>query len=292
MLETPSDTKSATKPPEHKSFWATLPGLLTAVGGIVAAIGTLITALVAAGVLGANKPTPTVVPTATPVAAVTAPSTPAPVATAGVVPSPTPAPPATQSAPTATPSPAGVLFEDDFSAQRNDWLTEVSPEVEKGYEGGEFRISVYQRNFSSWTFPHPSRDLADFAVEVDARWVSGPLDNEYGLLTRYQDASDEFYLFAISSDGFYTIEKYQGGQWHDLVKWTEAEAVKQGEAVNRLRVICQGSTLRFFANGELLAQAEDASFHAGNIGLLASSGEKEGVTIAFDNLRVRALTGP
>ncbi len=268
MSETPSDTKSATKPPEHKSFWATVPGLLTAVGGMVAAIGTLITALVAAGVLGANKPTPTVVPNATPVAAVTAPLTPAPVAT------------------------AGVLFEEDFSAQRNDWLTEVSPEVEKGYEGGEFRISVYQRNFSTWTYPQPSRDLADFAVEVDTRWVSGPLDNEYGLLTRYQDASDEFYLFAISSHGFYTIEKYQGGRWHDLVKWTEAEAVKQGEAVNRLRVTCQGSTLRFFANGELLAQAEDASFRTGNIGLLASSGEKEGVTIAFDNLRVRALTGP
>jgi hypothetical protein len=288
MSETPSDTKPATKPPEHKSFWATLPGLLTAVGGIIAAIGTLITALVAAGVLGANKPTPTVAATAMPVV----PVTPAPVAATAVIPSPTSMPPAPQPTPTVITASTGILFEDDFSTQRNDWLTEVSPAVEKGYEAGEFRITVYQRNFATWTYPQPPRDLADFAVEVDARWVNGPQDNEYGLVTRYQDASDEFYVFAISSNGFYSMEKYQGDKWYDLAKWTETAAVKQGEVVNRLRVTCQGSTLRFFANGVLLAQAEDASFRSGNIGLFASAGDQEGVAVAFDNLRVRALTGP
>ncbi len=283
MPEAQPDSQPNAKPPEHKSFWSTLPGILTAAGGVIAAVGTLITALATAGVL--NREKPTVVPTATPIPAITATFTPAPATSTVVLPAPT------QPAPTATALPGGLLFEDDFSAPRNGWLTEIAPEAEKAYEAGEFRIALYQREFSAWTFPQPPRDLADFAIEVDARRVSGPSDNEFGVLTRYQDATDEFYLFAISSDGTYAVQKYRGDKWYHLAQWTASDAVKQGEAVNRLRVTCQGSKLRFYVNGESLVQVEDASFRAGSIGLLASSGDRGGVVIAFDNLRVHALTG-
>jgi hypothetical protein len=37
---------------------------------------------------------------------------------------------------------------------------------------------------------------------------------------------------------------------------------------------------------------EDASFPSGSIGLLASTNEKGGVAVAFDNLRVRSLSAP
>ena len=292
MPEAQPDTQPNAKPAERKSFWSTLPGMLTAVGGVIAAAGALITALATAGVL--SRPTPTIIPTATPMPAITATFTPAPAVPTVILPSPT-MPPATQPAPTATALPGGILFEDDFSAPRNGWLTEIAPEAEKGYEAGEFRITLYQRELSTWAFPQPPRDLADFAIEVDARRVSGPSDNEFGVLTRYQhttdDATDEFYFFAISSDGTYAVEKYQGDKWYDLAQWTASDAVKQGEAVNRLRVTCQGSKLRFYVNGESLVQVEDASFRFGSIGLLASSGDRGGVVIAFDNLRVRALTG-
>jgi len=44
------------RPAEPKSFWATLPGLLTAVGATCGGIATLVTALYSAGVLGKREP--------------------------------------------------------------------------------------------------------------------------------------------------------------------------------------------------------------------------------------------
>ena len=289
------ESQPESNPSGAKSFWSTLPGVLTAVGGIIAGTAALLTALVSAGVVG-PKPTPPPPPAATAtalpatvIAVVLEPSATINAITpqATVVSSPSVAPLAT------TPRPANdVLMEDDFSAPRNAWLSEVTEQAEKGYEDGEFRLTVYQPEYSTWSYPDPPRDFADFALEVDARWVSGPLDNEFGVLVRYQPETDEYYLCAISSNGFYSAQKYQANEWQKLVDWTESTAILQGEAVNRLRVTGQGDKMRFFVNGEPLTQVEDTSFRSGSIGLLASTNEKGGVAVAFDNLRVRSLSAP
>ena len=289
-----SDSQPESNPPSAKSFWSTLPGVLTAMGGLIAGIAALLTALVSAGVLD-GRPTPIpvsiVVATAPPTAAAFVPE---PTATTRAITPQVTAASLPSVAPLATtPAPANnVLMEDDFSSPRNAWLSEVTEQAEKGYEDGEFRITVYQPEYSTWSNPNPPRDFADFALEVDARRVSGPLNNEFGVLVRYQPETDEFYLFAISSDGFYSVQKYQADEWQQLVKWTESEAILRGEAVNRLRVTGQGAKMRFFVNGEPLAQVEDSSFRSGSVGLLASTNEKGGVAVAFDNLRVRPLAEP
>ena len=56
-----SDAPPESNPPSSQSFWTTLPGVLTAVGGMIAGIAALLTALVSAGVLG-GRPTPIPVP--------------------------------------------------------------------------------------------------------------------------------------------------------------------------------------------------------------------------------------
>jgi hypothetical protein len=288
------ESQPESNPSGAKSFWSTLPGVLTAVGGIIAGTAALLTALVSAGVLGGK-------PTATPVPVVTA--TAAPTATAFLL-EPTSATGAitpsaivtssTGAAPSATAPVAASdeLMVDDFGAPRNAWLSEVTEQAEKGYEDGEFHLTVYQPEYSTWSYPDPPRDFADFALEVEARRASGPLDNEFGVLVRYQPETDEFYLFAISSNGFYSVQKYQANEWQKLVEWTESAAILQGEDVNRLRVTGQGDKMRFFVNGEPLTEVEDASFRSGSVGLLASTNEKGGVAVAFDNLRVRSLAAP
>ena len=289
------ESQPESNPSGAKSFWSTLPGVLTAVGGIIAGTAALLTALVSAGVLGGK-------PTATPVPVVTATAVP-PTATAFLLEPTAPTgaitPPVTvtslaSAAPSATAPVAAsdVLMADDFSDLHNNWLSEVTEQSDKGYEDGEFRLTMYQPEYSTWSYPDPPRDFADFALEVDARRVSGPLDNEFGVLVRYQPETDEFYLFAISSNGFYSVQKYQANEWQKLVDWTESAAILQGEDVNRLRVTGQGDKMRFFVNGEPLTQVEDASFRSGSVGLLASTNEKGGVAVAFDNLRVRSLSAP
>ena len=288
------ESQPESNPSGAKSFWSTLPGVLTAVGGIIAGTAALLTALVSAGVLG-GKPMATPVPVVTATAAPTAtafllePTS----ATGAITPQVTVSSEANAASSATAPVPVSdVLMADDFSDLHNNWFSEVTEGSDKGYQDGEFRLTTYQPEYSTWSYPDPPRDFADFALEVDARRVSGPLDNEFGVLVRYQPETDEFYLFAISSNGFYSVQKYQANEWQKLVDWTESAAILQGEDVNRLRVTGQGDKMRFFVNGEPLTQVEDASFRSGSVGLLASTHEKGGVAVAFDNLRVRSLSAP
>ncbi len=261
---------------------------MTAVGGMIGAIAALITALASTGVFS-PAPTPTPLPP-TPTVTVVIAATAAP----AMPPSDTPAPAAT-SAPTSTPVSAPIidapLLADDFEDPASGWLVLVTDQDEKGYDRGAYRIAVYDTDLASWGYPEPVTDFEDFVIEVDAHRIDGPADNEYGIITRVQP-DDDFYLFSISSTGNVSIQKHIAGEWEYLVEWTASPAVRQGGEINRLRVTCQGPKLRFFVNGQPVAQADDDSFKSGNIGLLASAGDIGGVVVAFDNLRVRAFIAP
>ncbi len=292
------DAPSGQKPAEQRSFWATLPGIMTAVGGVIGAIAALISALAAAGVFArpatpTPPPSPTITATSTAVVAAALPSsTPAPPSPTEAAPLPAPTAALTLlSTPAGAPSAGDLLLADDFDDPASGWLVLVTDEGEQGYDQGAYRIAVYGVDFAAWGYPEPENDFADFVIEVDAHRVDGPEDNEYGIITRMQP-DGSFYLFSISSTGHASIQKHIGEEWEYLVDWTESAAVRQGGEINRLRVTCQGARLRFFVNGQAVAEADDAGFRSGNIGLLASAGEVTGVVAAFDNLRVRALDAP
>jgi hypothetical protein len=56
--------------------------------------------------------------------------------------------------------------------------------------------------------------------------------------------------------------------------------------VNHVQAVCQGSDLSLSVNDQLLAAVEDASFSAGQIGLIAGTYATPGVEVFFDNLLV------
>jgi len=51
-------------------------------------------------------------------------------------------------------------------------------------------------------------------------------------------------------------------------------------------VVCDGSRLALYCNGELLAETTDSAFTQGDIALAALSLESEATEIHFDNLKV------
>ncbi len=269
MTESKSPQSSAPKPPdaEKKSFWSTLPGLLTAVGGMIAGVAALLNSLNVMGILGGAKPT--AVP---------------PIATL----SPT-AVVSTTLSPTARPTASLLLFSDDFSDAQSGWYTETNPDSERLYKDGEFHIAVFKPQIDSWAWSKHFSDLADCIVEVDAHRVEGPLKNDYGVLVRFQQETDGFYMFGISSDGHYWVQMSQGDDWKDLMPWTPSDAVRQGTAVNHLRVECEGSHFSFLVNNRLLCEVDDQTYASGDIGLVAGTFDEAGVVVHFDDVRVSRL---
>ncbi|MDD3825840.1 MAG: serine/threonine-protein kinase [Anaerolineae bacterium] len=267
----------AARRPLPRSVW------LLAGGGVVVC---LVLAIVAALLLGngGGEPTPPVT-----FVVVSSEATNPAVAPTVTTTSPPTAPPDATPLPSPTPPPPSTLYADDFSDENSGWGTSVDNNTEVGYAAGEYRIAVKLSDYMGWG-QGPDLAMADYELEVDTVHVAGPLDNNYGPLVRYQDETDEFYWFQISSDGYYAVDLYHQGEFSNLVTWEPSEAINQGlEATNRVRVVCQGNQFRFYVNDVHLVDVADATLGGGTVGLAAGTFDEPGTVIHFDNLVIRAL---
>jgi len=123
--------------------------------------------------------------------------------------------------------------------------------------GGQMTISVGEANGGAYSYAAPH--FGDFDLRVEAQAVSGPVDNGYGVIFRLQnkdnanDQDDSYYLFLISSDGYYRISRVVDGDEKILSDWIDSTAIQQGlNAVNRLRVVARGDQFHFYVNDQPL----------------------------------------
>jgi hypothetical protein len=146
-----------------------------------------------------------------------------------------------------------------------------------------------------------------------ARPVAGPDDhnNGYGVIFRAQDAAN-YYLFLISSDGYYQVVRSVDGSQTELSTWIESPLINPGVDVeNWLRVIAVGDEFQFFINGgpvalcipddpdafstfvgdtcrdgQMLTTLVDDALPNGQLGVIARTFDNVGVAVEFDNFLV------
>jgi hypothetical protein len=183
-----------------------------------------------------------------------------------------------------TASSGSVLFQDDFARPISGWDRFMNAEGTMDYDAAGYRMLVNSLNTNFWSTPH--KNFADVRMEVDAGKLGGPDENRIGLVCRF--TGDDYYFFLISSDGFYGVGIYIGGQ-AVLLGQSEMQAnnnIKTGLAVNHLRADCAGDKLTFYVNGFQVVSLQDTRLKSGDVGLLAGTFTKPGVDIIFDNFVV------
>ncbi len=183
------------------------------------------------------------------------------------------------------------LFHDDFSGEQEcGWILYNQGGSVAEIEEGAFRISASQPGEIWWS--NPGRSYDDVVVITQARQVSGPDDNAYGVICRYQN-EENFYLFLISGDGFYAIAKYQSGN-EQVVYLTEdgrfqpSDVINQGVATNQIRASCIGNELSLAVNGLPLITVTDPTFVTGDVGVAVSTFQPGTAVVEFDDLLVIA----
>ena len=168
-----------------------------------------------------------------------------------------------------------------------DWQVSADAAASVTVVDGALRVHVFELGQVAWAAA--GRAYSDFRLTVEATQVSGPDDNEYGVLTRMA-GDKQFYVFSISGDGYARIARYNAGSWSILgPDWLETEAIHQGAATNVLEVEARGATFVFSVNGTQVLQVEDAQLAKGDIGLYAGAFNEANVVIDFDNLEVQPL---
>ncbi|MCA9958980.1 MAG: hypothetical protein R3E31_24270 [Chloroflexota bacterium] len=186
---------------------------------------------------------------------------------------------------------SGTLFQDDFGGEQEcGWALYNQGGAVTEIADGVLRISTSQPGQIWWT--NPGRNFDNVIVTVQARQSSGPDDNAYGIICRYQNEQN-FYLFLISGDGYYAVGKYQSGN-DQIVYLTEnaqyqfSDVINQGVATNQVRASCIGNELSLAVNGLPLFTTTDPTFVTGDIGVGVSTLEPGTAVVEFDNIVVIA----
>lgn len=189
-----------------------------------------------------------------------------------------------------SPGPGGLPFNDDFGNSSSGWEAGQYSEGSVGYRDGYYFVSATKEDNRMWGVAN--RSFSDVVVEVEATQFSGPTNNNnaYGVSCRLQANGDGYHL-VISGDGYYSIQKVTSGAFQNLVEWTSSDVIRQGNATNQLRVVCDGSRLALYCDGQLLGETTDSSYTQGDIALEAASYEAEPTEIHFDNLKAYAPEG-
>ena len=179
-----------------------------------------------------------------------------------------------------------VLFQDDFANTDSGWnrVRDTSGNI-TDYENGGYRILNNQPISHVWA--NPGLKFNDVHVEVDITKTSGSDDNYFGVICRYKDGSN-FYILAISSDGYYGIVKVLDGSLSLLgsTQMQPSEAIQQGNATNHLSAECKGDKLSLSVNGQLLFSVEDDAFSSGDVGLEVTTRQSGGVDVLFTHFSV------
>jgi hypothetical protein len=124
-------------------------------------------------------------------------------------------------------------------------------------------------------------------VQVRAKKLEGPDDNLFGLVCRYQD-DQNFYAFAIGSDGYYGIYKRIDGEQSliDQIHMDFSDVINSGVEDNVIRAICQADQLALIVNDTPLIQVQDGALTQGDVGLILGTFTEPGVNVLFDDFIV------
>jgi hypothetical protein len=236
--------------------------------------------------------------------------------------------------PVAPPDPGQFLYATTFDAFNDEWdiypgrdSAQIAASETLSLAATDNPVAALAGNALTVAYGSPmpdevvwstlSRKFNDIDLRVTTRQVSGPIDqSQYGVIFRYRDTKN-FYIFRISSDGYYLLAKVKDGVQEKISDWGVTEAIHQGQAANEIRIVARGDEFRFFVNDqpmplclkgtnetsmwaswegpgicytdELTYVYTDGSFKQGRIALAAGTIDGSPVAVAFDDL---LMVGP
>jgi len=106
--------------------------------------------------------------------------------------------------------------------------------------------------------------------------------DRYGLLARAPDPN-KGYVYEFTCDGHYRLYKWDGTTYSALQEWRSAASIKTGaNQTNVMGIWMEGSTLRLYANGHMIAEFTDDTYDKGQFGLAIGSANTENFTVSVD----------
>jgi hypothetical protein len=247
---------------KKKSFWATLPGLLTATAATISAIGGLLVVLNQVGLLHRAGQPPTVVNDA----AVLATARDAAGSRSGDIPN----------------AKDVTILEEDFDNNIRGWHETDEAAGYAKVENGVYRIRGRKREGSYYSWLALDLDSGvNFKLEATIRQVGGPDNFGYGLFWAERQPVADQSIFEINDTGEVTYGKFAKESYSPVVSWTPTSTIIRGGA-NRLRVSRRDDKLELSVNNQVVRVVPFQPTRIGFIGFRVN----DLVAIEVDEVRV------
>jgi hypothetical protein len=180
-----------------------------------------------------------------------------------------------------------LLFEDDFSNASSGWSTQSSTTGNGRYENGEFVVSLNATGGMAFGNPTKIKQISDFILEIDVKKLSDAAGGQYAIYFR-SDGKNQ-YGIGFTDTGTYLINKSSQGVTSKLQDWKPSSDIKTGKETNKLKIICKGTLVEFYANDNKLTSINDDTLRNGIIILTVGSGDPSGARYSFDNFKLYSL---
>ena len=171
----------------------------------------------------------------------------------------------------------GAAFTDPFTAATSGLPNGGG---EGAYTGGSYSLSPNAARRATWATY--GANYGDATIEATLQVHTG--EGAAGLIF-WQTSGDDYYLFAITTDGFYQLIRYQRGGWATLIGWTKSAAIDTN-GPNRLGIKTSKAQITPTINGQPLPVATAPAAGSGRVGLLATTFEQPGFVAQFTQYAV------
>lgn len=185
------------------------------------------------------------------------------------------------------------VFSDDFSSAASGWVdTQVADHNARGialYDGsGGYQMTpVNDDTFGIMPAPKQAAG-GDVRVEAALFLYTGVGQGTAGLVCRHQD-NDNFYAFLVTGGHRAAILKVSNGQSTPLAS-ARFEGAMPNIADLRIGARCDGASLQLLIDGEVAAEATDATLAAGRTGLIVMGEKMAGTSAVFDDFALFQIT--
>jgi hypothetical protein len=249
---------------KKKSFWTTVPGILTGIASVIAALTALYLAL---NPLHKDTIPSGAQPAATPLAA------------------------------TKAPSPSGwpLIAEETFTKEGWGWTIGSFPEEGRSSRfdlrvvDGKYRWDIEYKYIGSQhrTLISPYGSAVNFKVAVDVQFTDFTHPMTANLV--FGSTGNEQYEFMVSLNRYFALFIYdvKNKQYTTLIDATPITVKFEPDAWNRMSVVVDEQLIRCYLNSEVLGEYRHVGFTGGKVGLGVGTDQGGSVVIDFDNFEFR-----
>ena len=184
---------------------------------------------------------------------------------------------------------AVALYHDDFTNPATGWPEEKFDNYFIGYHEPEYyHVEISSPNYKTTVFEPDKQSRSDVTIEVKVLTVSAKTsetgDFNYGPV--FRRSGDEFYAFTISPrTKHWQVLKSSPNALVVLAEGTEP-GIHDLDTDDVLRIDAQGPNFTFHINDQLVGEATDADYAAGEIGFYVQTFDSANTHIHFDELTI------